>query len=225
MQYWIRGTTGIQGPFDQLQIRGLVATGQLTPAMELSSDQTTWHVASRVRGLFPMPEPKPILDFATADGALSQSASQPVQAPAHSATTPVTAKSTPLGSSGIWNPVATVNWSLLFTPIFGSYLQSKNWQTLGQESSARTSRIWFWVSIVVVAVVAFAPIPEKVAGGLALWLLILWYLFAARKQITFVRTSLGQDYARRSFGKPIGIGVGVFLLTIIAGGVIDAMWG
>lgn len=192
----------------------------------LSSDQTTWHVASKVRGLFPTPEPKPILDFATTDAALNPSASQPVQAVVHSATTaPGTAKSTSLSSSAIWNPVATVNWSLLFTPIFGSYLQSKNWQTLGQESSARTSRIWFWVSIVVVAVVAFAPIPEKVAGGLALWLLILWYVFAARKQITFVRTSLGRDYARRSFGKPIGIGVSVFLLTIVAGGVIDAMWG
>jgi hypothetical protein len=42
--------------------------------------------------------------------------------------------------SPIWNPIATVNWSLLFTPVFGAYLQMLNWKSLGQEDSARESK-------------------------------------------------------------------------------------
>ena len=54
IQYWIRKGTEVQGPFDQLQIRGLVAIGQLVPTMEISTDGTSWQSAGRVPGLFPI---------------------------------------------------------------------------------------------------------------------------------------------------------------------------
>lgn len=35
----------------------------------------------------------------------------------------------------LWNPNAAVNWSVLFTPIFGAWIQAKNWKALGALSS------------------------------------------------------------------------------------------
>lgn len=66
-KYWIRGSKGVQGPFDQLQIRGLVAVGEFTPSMEISLDGAVWQPASKVKGLFPSPEPQPIVDFETGE--------------------------------------------------------------------------------------------------------------------------------------------------------------
>jgi hypothetical protein len=57
-QYWVRGPLGVNGPFDQLQIRGLVSIGQLTRQMEISGDGKTWHVAGTVKGLFSSSEAK-----------------------------------------------------------------------------------------------------------------------------------------------------------------------
>ena len=47
----------------------------------------------------------------------------------------------------LWNPNAAANWSLLFTPIFGSYLQFRNWQALGKKDEADNARNWFIFSI------------------------------------------------------------------------------
>ena len=52
-KYWIRNGSKVDGPFDQLQIRGLVALGQLTPTMEISLNGVEWRSASKVKGLFP----------------------------------------------------------------------------------------------------------------------------------------------------------------------------
>lgn len=44
----------------------------------------------------------------------------------------------------LWNPNATTLWSLLFTPIFGSLLQNKNWEALGEQEKADNSKNWFY---------------------------------------------------------------------------------
>lgn len=75
-QFWIRGSKGVLGPFDQLQVRGLVAIGELTLTMEISTDSVSWQPAGKVRGLFPK-----------------------VEMPAGSATARPTATAPPSGSS------------------------------------------------------------------------------------------------------------------------------
>lgn len=100
MQYWFRGTGDTKDPFDHLQIRGLAATQQLTPSMELSSDGVTWHAANKVDGLFPKAAPKPILDFAspTADSG------NLIPAPIPPTAAPVSAyQRDPLSSPTLWN--------------------------------------------------------------------------------------------------------------------------
>ena len=47
----------------------------------------------------------------------------------------------------IWNPNAAANWSLIFTPAFGAYIQMLNWQRLGQEPRlSGTNRSCRWQS-------------------------------------------------------------------------------
>ena len=43
--------------------------------------------------------------------------------------------------NAIWNPNAASNWSIIFTPAFGSYLHALNWRTLGEEEHARSAML------------------------------------------------------------------------------------
>ena len=56
-KYWIRNSGKVEGPFDSLQVRGLLVVGRLTPTMEISTDAVHWHVAGQVKGLFPAQAP------------------------------------------------------------------------------------------------------------------------------------------------------------------------
>lgn len=51
----------------------------------------------------------------------------------------------------LWNPNAAANWSLLFSPAFGAFLHMKNWQALGQPNKATSAKVWFVLSLVVLA--------------------------------------------------------------------------
>ena len=229
-QYWVRGPNGKQGPFDQLQVRGLVAVGQLTPSMEISTDGISWHPTAKVKGLFPAPEPKPILDFASDTTSTISPAPTPPTLPtwpAEASAPPPLPTSRPqappqlaASARSLWNPAAAVNWSILFTPIFGTYLHTKNWEALGEPARARSSIIWFWISLVLIGIAVLGPLSEKATGGVILWMLILWYIFAARKQISYVHERFGKNYPRRSLGKPILIAALVMVAALIATGVI-----
>ncbi len=45
----------------------------------------------------------------------------------------------------LWNPDAIASWSLLFTPVFGSYFVMKNWQSIGDTEKARTAQNWLFI--------------------------------------------------------------------------------
>jgi len=56
---------------------------------------------------------------------------------------------TPLQASPpLWNPRVAVNFSLLFSPVFGAIVQMKNWQALGEAERALKSRNWAIGSLV-----------------------------------------------------------------------------
>lgn len=129
-------------------------------------------------------------------------------------------------AKAIWNPNATANWSFLFTPAFGSYLQMLNWKTLGQPGKAGSAKIWFYISLLVLtAVVAINVITagnEKAGGaanGLAMLYLFVWYFAAGRGQAKYVKDKLGATYPRRSWLKPLSIG----LFSIVGFTAIAAM--
>jgi len=133
-------------------------------------------------------------------------------------------------SNAIWNPNAASNWSIIFTPAFGSYLQSLNWKTLGENERAKSSMGWFYFSLAMLAIYLLMGIsmPEKVADGaarlLALVYLIVWYFFVGKAQAKFVKEKFGTDYPRRAWGKPLLIGVaaivGYFIAAMIVGFIV-----
>ena len=124
-------------------------------------------------------------------------------------------------SGAIWNPNAAANWSLLFSPLFGSYIHALNWRTLGEETRAKSAMIWFYVMLALIIVTSVAGIAQGNSnpGGIGFVLLLVWYFFAARVQMKYVKEKFGTDYARRSWSKPLGIGfmaiVGFVWITFV----------
>lgn len=111
----------------------------------------------------------------------------------------------------LWNPNATANWSLLFTPIFGSYLQMKNWQALGEIKEANTAKNWLIFTLVFILFINFLPYianadPEQsstLSRGLGFWYIIIWYFAYARKQPKYVKQKLNDNYQKKSWLIPL----------------------
>jgi hypothetical protein len=133
----------------------------------------------------------------------------------------------------IWNPNAAANWSLIFTPAFGAYIQMLNWRRLGDADQAATSRQWFWASLVMLAVYVLVPSlmsDEKADGpirGFALVFLFAWYFSNARAQAKYVKANFGNAYSRRGWGKPLGLAVlavlGYFVTVVVVGVLLGAI--
>jgi hypothetical protein len=130
----------------------------------------------------------------------------------------------------LWNPNAAASWSLLFSPIFGAYLHTRNWEALGQPEKAARSKNWMIASIVCVALLAVVPLflPDSKgvdalgrAGGFAL--LITWYYAMGKSQQAFVLGKFGKAYPRRGWSKPLLAAIGavialfviVFVVTLV----------
>jgi len=130
--------------------------------------------------------------------------------------------------NAIWNPDAASNWSIIFTPAFGSYLHALNWRTLGENERARSSMGWFYVSLAMLAVYVLMGLSMTEAKGadaaariLAFLYLIVWYFSVGRAQAKFVKNKFGSDYPRLTWGKPLLIGVaaiiGYFIIAMVIG--------
>ena len=128
--------------------------------------------------------------------------------------TTMTEQETESKSGAIWNPSATVNWSLMFTPAFGAFLQAKNWQTLGENKRAKYAMIWFYISVLITVGGALSNHHEANLG-----FLFLWYFFAAKSQVTYVKEKFGNAYERRSWHTPLKISApvlgGLILLIFV----------
>jgi uncharacterized membrane protein YfcA len=111
----------------------------------------------------------------------------------------------------------------LFSPAFGSYLQAKNWHTLGEPEKAKSSMRWFYATLVLYGLYVF--LAGMAAGGTgdeidkvdALFrvvffvYLIVWYFASGRKQPKLVKAKYGKDYIRKSWKKPLLVSAGIFV--------------
>jgi hypothetical protein len=102
----------------------------------------------------------------------------------------------------LWNPEVTANLSVLFSTLFGSYLQAKNWESLGQPEKAKKSMRWFYFGIV--------------GNCLGIFWLILWYYSSGKEQIEYVKERWGQDYIRKGWTKPVLITLSIPILIFVA---------
>ena len=118
-------------------------------------------------------------------------------------------------SVALWNPNTAVNFSLLFSPVFGAALHYMNWRALGQIKEASISLRWCVASIVLLGV-AFA-VPESatdVVRFVGIGLLLGWYFSHAKKQVAFVKQGFGTNYQKKSFLVPVFAGIGVLAILI-----------
>ncbi len=111
----------------------------------------------------------------------------------------------------LWNPNAAVNWSVLFTPIFGAWIQAKTWKALGEADKAKTSMFWVYGTIIITALM----IIRETGGIGGLITLLPWYFLSARSQSKYVKEKFGDSYAKKGWGEPISIAVGVVIIGAI----------
>lgn len=140
----------------------------------------------------------------------------------------------PEQARSIWNPNAASNWSLIFSPAFGSYLHALNWRTLGETAKEKSAMGWFYFSlfmlVIYVSIGLFMEKPEDAQGigqGLGLLYLIIWYFSAGRTQAKYIKEKFGSTYPRNSWGKPLLIGVlaiiGFYMFAGIIGFIVRSM--
>ncbi len=127
----------------------------------------------------------------------------------------------------LWNPNAAANWCLLFSPMFGAWLQMKNWTALGETRRAASSRVWVIISAIVLAgsVLVDWLLPRSLVAALtvpiAFVTLIAWYFASGRPHARWVDQRFGADYPRQGWTQPLLWGLGGYELLSAAGALVD----
>lgn len=131
----------------------------------------------------------------------------------------------------MWNPNAAANWSLLFSPAFGAFLQMKNWEALGEPGKVAVAKqwaIWSVVFLVGIGLLSAALPDNKMLDALSrpagIGMLVAWYVGNGRTQASYVKERFGSEYPRKGWWKPIGFGF-LFLLAVFAVGVVIGIIG
>ncbi|HEX8614765.1 MAG TPA: hypothetical protein VF800_26075 [Telluria sp.] len=122
-------------------------------------------------------------------------------------------------SAPLWNPDAAACWSLLFTPLFGTYLLIRNWEALGEPKRAERTCWWFAASLIVLILNFYLSLLREEASPMQtshVVLLLVWYIAAASPQERYVRERFGTDYARRSWALALPCAL-VLLLAYLLG--------
>ena len=136
-------------------------------------------------------------------------------------------------SNAIWNPNATANWSLVFSPAFGSYLQMLNWKALGKSDKAASSQNWFYASLAILVVYVLMGVfmsdskaADGAARGLGFLYLLVWYFSVGRSQGKFVKEKFGSNYPKKPWGKALLIAIaaiiGYFVFAVIVRLILGA---
>lgn len=189
-----------QGPVTSKQLKHLANVGELRPTdLVWTEGKDDWKPASIVKGLFPtkpdLPKPPPVPG--------STNTAKMDTAPA------------------LWNPTAIRLWSLLFTWGFGGFLMAQNWKSLGEHEKSKKSMIWFYSIFGFIFLGLITPDDDftlKIFRFGGLGVLAAWSIFSAQHQINYIKERFGNDYQRRSWGKPLGIAsASLCILLVFAG--------
>ena len=134
--------------------------------------------------------------------------------------------------AAIWNPNAVANWSLIFTPAFGAYLQMLNWRALGETEKAASSQNWFYVGLGMLAAYVLMGVfmsdskaADGAARGLSFLFLLVWYFSSGRSQSKYVKEKFGTTYAKKPWGRVLLIGIGAIAGYFIAALVVGLVFG
>lgn len=126
----------------------------------------------------------------------------------------------------LWNPNATANWSLLFTPMFGSWLQMQNWRALGESRRADSAQTWMVLSTIILVGSVFLRLVAPRSPWSALttplgfvWLLV-WYFASGRPHARWVAERFGKNYPRQPWSNPLMWGLAGYVLIFALGALV-----
>ncbi|SFE63184.1 hypothetical protein SAMN04487869_1122 [Marinobacter sp. DSM 26671] len=122
----------------------------------------------------------------------------------------------------IWNPTAAANWSLLFSPIFGAFLQAKNWKSLGEQNKSKSSMLWVYLGCLIIFLVLIVPGLAKYGSGIGIIWLLFWYFTASKSQTKYVKEKYNDEYEKKGWFKPIIIAIGLIFSLIIVTAVFES---
>ena len=112
----------------------------------------------------------------------------------------------------IYNPLLCVICTLLFTPMFGAFLQGLNWRELGDDELAARNMAWVRWSFFTFAAYTFSEpfIRETLVGrylmiALFIGFWVSWTLALGWRQVAYVKKYV-KTYDAQRFGRPIMIG-------------------
>ncbi|ATQ78223.1 hypothetical protein CR152_29715 [Massilia violaceinigra] len=117
----------------------------------------------------------------------------------------------------LWNPDAAACWSLLLTPLFGTYLIIRNWEALGEPGRAVRACWWFALSLVMLilnfyySLLCGESLPIRMSNVI---FLLVWYIAEASPQERFIRERLGTDYARQSWAVALPCALVLFIAYV-----------
>lgn len=133
--------------------------------------------------------------------------------PAEATQCPVCGKVIPPSNESVelYNPNAAANWSILLSPVFGSYVLMKNWRTLGNENAAKRSKIWMIALAALIVILSFLDVP---AYGSALLLLLVWLFCEQKPQIRYIKAHC-PAYQKKKWGKTAGSGIGIYCVSLL----------
>jgi len=127
----------------------------------------------------------------------------------------------------LWNPNAAALWSVIFTPIFGAYLHALNWRALGDKEREEASMTWvFGAGALVLLMILIEVVTppgydsgDRISHALEFAFLVAWYFASARPQARLVKEKFGKSFTRKSWRKPLLMGLtgfGIYILLMIA---------
>lgn len=122
----------------------------------------------------------------------------------------------------LYNPVAVLFASLLFTPLFGGLLQARNWEALGRPDEMRASRLWARMSVWMIGLYLMMQLvfrDEKIINYLGPYFLLVlwgaWVVTSGWKQLRHFRDHVPADYPKRPLGRPLLLGGFGWLLYLM----------
>ena len=232
------------GPVSSSELKQLASSGKLSQTdLIWKNGMQDWVPAGKVKGLFsvqantasppPMPPPISPQPAVRPQGGMPPSFSPPPSLPPQ----PNTERTNQPHSLGLtelvsplWDPEAAALWSLLFTPIFGCFLITKNWTRLGEDSRAKSSMLWLGGSVVLVffnyLLVVSANVQSSVQKLLTIFVCGSSFMYIGfyaavyyqclRPQAMYLKAKFPDaSYPCRGFGKPIGIAVSCWVLVTL----------
>lgn len=120
----------------------------------------------------------------------------------------------------LFNPNAAGLWSILFSPLFGSYLHWQNCLALDDEEGVKAQKGVFYVVLVFLIIAIFGGIfvpavADKMPRSMGLTILVIWWFAAGKKHKQAVQERFGDDYPRRSMGKAVLMAVGILIAAVV----------